>query len=77
VLLFHCDTTDARQACRHKLFLKWYERQELAHLEMVSLEVDMTVKKYYIGYVSKKNNPNLPQLQEEFETLAVKLIQGK
>ena len=76
VLLFHCDTSDERQACRHKLFLKWYERGEVDHLEMVSLEVDMEIKKYYIGYITRKDNPNLPQLQEEFETLALRLIDG-
>jgi hypothetical protein len=77
VLLFHCDTSDERQACRHKLFLNWYERGEIDNLEMISLEVDMTTKKYYIGYITKKENPNLTKLQEEFDTLAVKLIEGK
>lgn len=44
---------------------------------MTSLEVDLITRKYYIGYITSKTNLNLKQLKDEFETLAVKLIQGK
>lgn len=78
VLLFHCDTSDSRQSFRHKVFTNWYERSSFKdRITMVSVEVEIGDKTYYIGYLTHNDNPNLNHLTQEFDSLSVRLITDK
>lgn len=82
VLLYHCDHSDNKQAYRNKLFNHWYNCTPLSSaIERYSLEVsiagDEIPMTYYLGYLTPKNNPNLPVLKAEFEDLAFYIIEPK
>ncbi len=80
VLLFHCDCSDARQACRDKLFTNWYNKSDLKEefkrdrFEATISETDVT---HFMGYITPKSNPNIDNVQLEFDACAFNLMQEK
>lgn len=82
VLLYHCDHTDNKQACRNKLFDGWYAASPLSALiEKFNLEISIgennNQRSYYLGYLTPKSNPNLSILKAEFDNFSFTLIDGK
>lgn len=74
IILFHCDVADKRQYSRHKTFATWYKNSHVTeNIIMHSLEVDVLDTKHYLGFICHTTNEHLPQLMQEFETVAQKL----
>ena len=78
VLLYHCDHSDNRQECRHILFEKWYQKGFLPELTKEGIEVEvpleMEKKKYYLGYLTNRTNPNLESIKQEFGAFSYNMV---
>ena len=80
VLLFHCESSDGRQAARDKLFTFWFQNSEKKdgfirdRFEAVVQETDI---KHFMGYITSINNPNIKSVQLEFDACAFNLMQDK
>ena len=81
VLLFHCDTSDHLQRCRHILFNKWYKNCPIKdQFIKEALEIEIALQPpvmHYIGYITMINNPELTKLQEEFNSFSMHMIGSK
>lgn len=75
VLIYHCDTEDGRQKCRHLLFNKWYHKMN-SDGNLIKEAVEVVIpfedgeKEYYLGYITHKENPNIESIKQEFEAFA-------
>jgi hypothetical protein len=78
VLLYHCDTQDNRQYCRHLLFDRWYRAGAFSSFIKEAAEATIPVgdekKKYYIGYITARDNPNLENIKLEFDEFSYYMI---
>ena len=66
-MLYLAETGDRKQAFRNRLFVRWfniYERRELFIMKTAEGKMDGIMN--FIAIISKRNNPNLPQVIEEF-----------
>jgi len=81
VLLFHCDSSDNLQRCRHILFNRWFNSCSMKiDYVMETLEVEIakeTPVMHYLGYITMKNNPDFAVLQEEFNSFSMHMIGSK
>ena len=81
VLLYHCDHSDDRQECRHRLFEKWYRQGVLPDLTKEGVEVEVPieneVKKYYLGYLTHRQNPHLESIKQEFGAFSYNMVSYK
>jgi hypothetical protein len=80
VLLFHCDYSDARQACRDKLFTTWYNQSDSRHefkRDRFEATIQETGVMHFMGYLTPILNPNIEKVQLEFDACAFNLMQDK
>lgn len=67
-MLYLAETGDRKQAYRNRLFVRWfniYEKRELYIMKTAEGKMDGIMN--FIAIISKRDNPNLPQVIEEFE----------
>ncbi len=71
-MLYLAETGDRKQAFRNRLFVRWfniYERREFFIMKTAEGKMDGIMN--FIAIISKRDNPNLPQVIEEFnETIS-------
>lgn len=66
-MLYLAETGDHKQAFRNRLFVRWfniYERRDLFIMKTAEGKMDGIMN--FIAIISKRDNPNLPQVIEEF-----------
>jgi hypothetical protein len=79
VLLYHCDHSDGKQAARHRKFNQWHNCFPDNHrviretIELEKISQDGKSEKYYMGYITMKDNSNSISVKSEFENFAIEL----
>lgn len=67
-MLYLADTGDRKQAFRNRLFVRWFNIYERRHLFIIrTAEGKMDGMMNFIAIISRKDNPNLPMVLEEFD----------
>lgn len=81
ILLFHCDHADNKQRHRSIVFNTWYREADQANeyiKESLEIEVNQDpVQKHYLGYITKRTNSQIVQLEEEFDRFSYFMIGAK
>ena len=71
-MLYLADTGDRKQAFRNRLFVRWfnsYEHRDLYYIQTAEGKMDGQMN--FLAIISKKDNPMLPLVLDEFnETIA-------
>ena len=68
-MLYLADTGDRKQAFRNRLFVRWFNIYERRHLFIIrTAEGKMDGMMNFIAIISRKDNPNLPKVIEEFDS---------
>jgi len=78
ILLYHCDVSDKKQACRNKLFDNWEKKIIIDSILIKhSINVALGDNTYFLGFITLQTNPQIEQVKDEFEEFCVHLIQSK
>lgn len=71
-MLYLADTGDRKQTFRNRLFVRWfysYEHRDLYYIQTAEGKMDGQMN--FLAIISKKDNPMLPLVVDEFnETIA-------
>ena len=79
-ILYHCQSSDGRQAVRASLFNKWFNKSTLnGDLFKSGLEVEINISEHekeyhYIGFICKANNRYKENAIIELEQFSVALV---
>jgi hypothetical protein len=68
VMLYVTETKDKKQAFRNRLFVRWFNTYEHRDQYVIkTAEGKMNKQMNFLAIISRKDNPNLPQVIEEFD----------
>jgi hypothetical protein len=68
VMLYVTETGDEKQAFRDRLFVRWfntYEHHDLYYIQTAEGKMDGQMN--FMAFISRKDNPRLPEVIKEFE----------
>lgn len=74
ILIYHCDYSDSKQEHRNRIFNSWYAKSILREtITKSDFNIEFDGQSYYMGYLTKSNNPNAQEIEQEFNEFAVQL----
>jgi len=74
IILFHCDGIDSMGLHRHKTFSRWYKNSTInTTITMYQIEVEVGGESHYLGFLCHNNNTHIPEIKQEFDTIAASL----
>ena len=76
VLLYICDTSDGREASRNRLFIRWFEQEDIEGRFVIrSANAVVEGEGFYAAIIVQNSHPHLKEIIEEFDYIADNLTE--